>query len=175
MLLQDEQYVIHWLSQYGALTYKQVVLLLKDKSPETADKIIRNLKKKLIIFDIADGYYLGLDNICEPDQKIISAVWVLLSFYNQVLPMEHYPASYPAQLFFLKNNIGYEIIVLYDGETHLTRLLQPQEDLRYIVVIPNISMVKELILPNVPCLFVTLNFTKFEEPTVNFYKEGRDI
>ena len=28
-----------------------------------------------------------------------------------------------------KEDIGYEIVVLYDGEQHLTRLLQPREDL----------------------------------------------
>lgn len=44
MLLDDERYVIKWLSQYGALTKTQVIRLLRDKTPETAEKILRNLK-----------------------------------------------------------------------------------------------------------------------------------
>ena len=38
MLLNDEQYVIKWLSQYGALPKTQVLRLLRDKSPDTAEK-----------------------------------------------------------------------------------------------------------------------------------------
>lgn len=44
MLLDDERHVIKWLSQYGALTKTQVIRLLRDKTPETAEKILRNLK-----------------------------------------------------------------------------------------------------------------------------------
>ena len=57
---------------------------------------------------------------------MILAVWVLLQFIDKVEPMAHYPATYPSQIFFLKEDIGYEIVVLYDGEQHLARLLQPQ-------------------------------------------------
>ena len=59
MLLNDEQYVIKWLSQYGALPKTQVLRLLRDKSPDTAEKIIRNLKREQRIADVGDGYYLG--------------------------------------------------------------------------------------------------------------------
>jgi len=45
---------------------------------------------------------------------------VLLRFIDYVDPMAHYPAVYPSQIFFLKENTGYEIVVLYDGEQHLT-------------------------------------------------------
>ena len=34
----------------------------------------------------------------KPDQRTISAVWVLLKFIEQVDPMAHYPAVYPSQL-----------------------------------------------------------------------------
>lgn len=50
MLLTDEQYVIKWLSQYGALPKTQVVRLLHDKKPETAEKILRNLKRARAYF-----------------------------------------------------------------------------------------------------------------------------
>ena len=172
MLLQDERYVIKWLSQYGALTRTQVIRLLRDKDPKTADKIIRNLIKQLRIADISGGYYLGMDHMVRPDQRIILAVWVLLKFIDRVEPMAHYPAVYPSQLFFLKENIGYEIIVLYEGEQHLARLIQPQEDLKYIFLLPHISMSQELRLPKVPCLYATVAYNGQDEPEITFYTGG---
>lgn len=172
LLLQDEQYVVKWLTQYGSLTKNQVIKLLYNKPPKTAEKIIANLKRQLMISDVSGGYYLGMDPLVKPDQRIISAVWVLLRFIEQVEPMAHYPASYPSQIFFLKQDIGYEIVVLYEGEQHLTRLLQPDEDLKYILVLPHISMAKELRLPKAPCLFATVDYAGGDEPGVTFYTGG---
>lgn len=172
MLLQDEQHVIKWLSQYGALTRTQVIRLLRDKQPSTAEKIIKNLKKQMRIADVSGGYYLGLDPMVQPDQRIILAIWVLLKFIDRVDPMAHYPAVYPSQLFFLKDDIGYEIVVLYENEQHLVRLLQPQEDLKYIFVLPHIAMAQELRLPKAPCLMTTVDFNGKDEPEVTFYAEG---
>lgn len=172
MLLQDEQYIIRWLTQYGSLTRSQVIRLLHNKPPKTVERIIANLKRQLMISEISGGYYLGMDRMVKPDQRIISAVWVLLRFIDQVEPMAHYPASYPSQIFFLKQSIGYEIVVLYDGEQHLTRLLQPDEDLKYILVVPHIAMAKELKLPKAPCLFATVDYAGGDEPGVTFYAGG---
>lgn len=172
MLLDNEQYVVKWLSQYGALPKTQVIRLLRDKSPETAEKIIRNLKRAQRIEDVGGGYYLGLDHLCKPDQRVILAVWVLLRFIDFVDPMAHYPATYPSQIFFLKENIGYEIVVLYDGEQHLSKLLHPQDDdMKYIFVVPNTQMVSQIVLPKAPCLFATVEFHGEEEPDVMIYSE----
>jgi hypothetical protein len=91
---------------------------------------------------------------------------------DQVEPMAHYPASYPSQIFFLKNDMGYEIVVLYDGEQHLLRLLQPDEDLKYIIVLPHMAMARDLKLPNAPCLFATVDYAGGDEPGVTFYTNG---
>lgn len=168
MLLQDEQYVVKWLSQYGALPKTQIIKMLR-KPPQTAEKILRNLKKQMQISDVGGGYYVALDSMCQPDQRTILAVWVLLKFIDFVDPMAHYPAVYPAQLFFLKENVGYEIVVLYDGETSLLRLLQPDDDLKYIIILPHISMATQLKLPKAPCLFATVDFEGRDEPEVTFY------
>ena len=170
MLLQDEQNVVKWLSQYGALTKTQVIKMLQ-KPKSTAEKIINNLHKELMISNVGGGYYLGLDRMERPDQRTIIAVWVLLKFIEYVDPMAHYPAVYPSQLFFLKENTGYEIVVLYDGEGANLKLLQPDEDLKYIIVVPHISMAKNLKLPKAPCLFATVDYKGADEPEVNFYKE----
>ena len=170
MLLQEEQYVVNWLSQYGALPRAQVVRMLQ-KPVGTAEKILRNLLRQGQIEDISGGYYVGLDAMCKPDQRTILAVWVLLKFIKQVEPMAHYPAVYPSQIFFLKENVGYEIVVLYEGEQSQLRLLQPQEDLKYIIVLPHISMAANLRLPNVPCLFDTVDFQGGEERQILFNSE----
>ena len=151
MLLQEEQYIIHWLTEYGALTKTQIIRLLKDKPPQTAEKIIRGLKRDVMLHEISGGYYLGVDSMCQPDQRMILAVWVLLQFIDKVDPMAHYPATYPSQIFFLKEDMGYEIVVLYEGEQHLTRL----------------------VLPSVPCLFATVDYNGQEVPEVRFFTEER--
>jgi len=171
MLLQEEQYVVKWLSQYGALTKTQITRMLKDKTPRASEKIIRNLVRDQRLYELSDGYYLGVDPVVQPDQRIILAVWVLLRFIEHVEPLAHYPSAYPSQLFFLKEDIGYEIVVLYDGEQHLTRLLQPEEDLKHIIVVPHISMAAALSIPKSPCLFATVDYNGLEEPTVSFYSK----
>lgn len=170
MPLPDELHVIKWLSQYGALPKAQVVKLL-NKPPGTAEKILRNLKRDLEIADVGGGYYLGIDPLSRPDQRIVLAVWVLIQFIESVDPMAHYPATYPAQIAFLKGNTTYEIVVLYENEGHLLKLLQPEEDLKYIIVLPHSSMAASLRLPKAPCLFATVDYNGQEEPTVIFYME----
>lgn len=169
MLLQDEQHVIKWLSQYGALLKTQLVQMLQ-KPTKTAEKIIKNLKKDLRVAEIGNGYYVGLDSMSLPNQRMITAIWVLLKFIDRVDPMAHYPSTYPSQLFFLKENVGYEIVVLYENEESLLRLLQPEEGLKYIIVLPHIEMAKNIKLPrNAECLFATVDFNGEEEPDVHFY------
>ena len=74
MLLQEEQYIIHWLTEYGPLPKAQIVRMLKDKPPKTAEKIIRALKNEVMLHEISGGYYLGVDPMCQPDQRMILAV-----------------------------------------------------------------------------------------------------
>ena len=55
MLLQEEQYIIHWLTEYGPLPKAQIVRMLKDKPPKTAEKIIRALKNEVMLHEISGG------------------------------------------------------------------------------------------------------------------------
>ena len=170
MFLQDEQNIIKWLSQYGALPKLQISKLLQ--VPEVAEeKILKNLQRHRKINEVGGGYYWGLDKLCKPEQRTELAIWVLLQFIDQVDPRAHYPATYPAQVYFLKENTGYEIVVLYEGEEHQVKLLQPDEDLKYIIVVPNTSMISRLKLPDAPCLFATIDFDGEDEPEVHFYTQ----
>ena len=85
---------------------------------------------------------------------------------------QHHPASYPSQIFFLKDGCGYEIVVLNEGEQHLTKLLRPQGEMKYIIVIPNETMISYIELPEAPCIFATVKRGKGAVPEVTFYSEG---
>ena len=61
--------------------------------------------------------------------------------------------------------------MLYEGESSNLRLLQPEEDLKYIISLPHISMAAKLKLPNAPCLFATVDYCGKEEPEVYFYAQ----
>ena len=61
---------------------------------------------------------------------------------------------------------------MFTSEQHLTRLLQPQEDLRYILVLPHINMAQELVLPSAPHLFATVDYNGQETPDVRFFTES---
>ena len=172
MLLQEELLILQWLSQYGVLTRKQLIRMLQ-KETATVERIIKSMKKRMMISEISGGYYIGLDPYCKPDPRTILAVWVLLKFIDQVEARAHYPASYPSQLFFLKENTGYEIVVIYEGEGSNLRLLQPEEDLKYIIVVPHITMVQSLRLPKADCLFATVDFNGEDEPEITFYTEEK--
>lgn len=100
---------------------------------------------------------------------MITAVWVLLQFIEQIAPEAHWQADAPAQISFLKDKTAYEIVVLYEDEDHLVRLLQPQEDTKYILVVPNMEFANKLILPDAPCLFATVDQTECEAPKITFY------
>ena len=63
----------------------------------------------------------------------------------------------------------YEILVLNPDEEHLVRLLQPQKNTKYILVVPNMEMAESLQLPDAPCLFATAEPTEKEEPKITFY------
>lgn len=170
MLLQEEHMILQWLSQYGVLTRKQLTRMLQ-KEQATVDRIIKSMRKRMMISEISGGYYIGLDPYCKPDQRTVLAMWVLLKFIDQVDPMAHYPASYPSQIFFLKDNIGYEIVVVYEGEGSNLRLLQPEDELKYIIVVPHIAMVHSLPIPKAECLFATVDFNGEDEPEITFYTE----
>ena len=170
MLLQDERYLLKWLSQYGVMTREQAVKMLQ-KDDRIAEKIIRNLLREQRIAELFRGEYLAMDELCKVNNKMILAIWVLLQFIDKVEPMSHYPATMPSQLFFLKDNVGYEVVVLFEGEENLAMLLQPNDDVKYIIVVENVGMIARMPIPDSTCIFATVEYQDNAEPIVRFYKE----
>jgi len=168
-LIEDERLVLRWLSQYGPLRLPQIWGLLHYRPQRSANRLIQNMKRARRIAPIEGGEYLAIDQYCEPKPRMITAVWVLLQFIEQIDPEAHWQADAPAQISFLKDKTAYEIVVLYEDEDHLARLLQPQEDTKYIFVVPNMGFANKLMLPDAPCLFATVEQTGAGTSKITFY------
>lgn len=173
-LMEDEQLVLRWLSQYGPLSKNVLRRFLHYKNTETRDRILVGMRRRRYIYEIQGGKYYAVDKYDKPVPKMQTAVWVLLQFSKQIKPDHHYQATVPSQIFFLKGKLIYEILVLREGEEHLIRLLQPQENTKYIIVVPNMEMAENLQLPKAPCLFATVEPTDKEEPKITFYSAQGD-
>ena len=172
-LREDEQRVLRWLSQYGPMTKTMLRKLLYYKPSNTAMKILQSLKRDHYIAEIQNGDFFAIDKFCTLHYKMIMAVWVMLQFVQQIDPDGHRQADFPSQIFFLKENSAYEIIVLDANEGHRLRLLQLQEHTKYIIVVPDMAMAEDLVLPEAPYLFATTEFqTWTKEPKITFYSAG---
>lgn len=167
--MEEEQHILRWLSQYGPMPRCMIQKLLPHKSDRTTLRIIHGLKRGRYISQIEDGRFWAIDPYCVPDARMLTALWVLTQFAKQIEPNAHRPADVPGQIFFLKERTAYEIIVIYQGEDHLLRLLPSQPDTKYIIVIPNMDMAEQLALPDGPCLLATVEPGDGEEPEIAFY------
>ena len=171
MLLQDENFFLKWLSQFGTMTRAQAVRMLR-KPEQTANKIIRNLIREQRIAELCKGEILAMDELCKVNNKLTLAIWVLLQFIDKINPMDHYPATHPSQLFFLKENVGYEVVVLLEGEAPMAMLLEPYKDIKYIIVVENVGMIARVPIPEATCIFATVDYQENADPLVRFYSEG---
>lgn len=171
MLLTEEQMVVGWLSDYGVLKWDQLVQMLHTKPAQVATKILAGLKKRNVIVQNEEGF-VALDQYAKTDQRLIKAMWVMLQYIEQIEPAAHYPAAYPSSIFFLKDGVGYEVLVLSRGEEHLPRLLRPMDNTKFIIILPDIEMAGSLALPEAPCMFATVSEANDSE--VTFYEMEDD-
>lgn len=170
-LMEDERRIIRWLTQYGPMTKGMIGKLLYFKSSETVSRILAGLRRGNYITQTPDGQYYTTDKYCPVDHRMHEALWVLFHFLEQVRSNAHHAGEDPVQIVFLKDGFGYEIVVLHDQEEHLVQLLQPQETTKYIFVVPNLEFADRLELPDVPCLFATIESSDREIPEVTFYSD----
>ena len=169
---EEEKMILHWIMQYEVMTMEQAIQLLHHKNRSTAQKVIRGLKKQHKISYVNGGVYIGAYPCSKPDPKVIDAIWILIQYADVIEHYQHHPASYPSQIYFLKDGCGYEIVVLNEGEQYLTRLLQADEGLKYILVIPNENMIPYIELPDAPCMFAVIQSVPGAAPEVTFYTKG---
>lgn len=170
-LMEDEQLIVRWLTEYGPLTKGMLRTLLHYKTSTTVGRILASLRRRKYITEIEDGRYYATDKFSKVDSRMHEALWILFQFTEHIEPNAHRTAEAPAQIFFLKEKTGYEIVVLHEEEDHLVTLLRPQPKTKYIFVIPNLEFAEKLRLPDVPCLFATIEHGENEMPQISFYSD----
>ena len=169
MLLPDERTIMYCLSQYESISMEQAIRFLHRKPNQTAQKIIRSLRKQHRISFLKGGSYIGAAPVSKAAPKTEAAIWVLLRYIDQIGPMDHRKADYPSQIYFIRNRSAYEIIVLGEGEQQLTSLLHPRDEIKYIIIVPDERMISTVRLPNAPCMFATVTYGDGDAPEVSFY------
>lgn len=168
-LREEEHLIVRWLSQYGPLTKGMIRRLLHYKPSDTVSRILGGLVRYRKITMIEDHKYYATDRYCKPIARMQKAVWVLNQFVETIDPRSHQIADSPSQIRFAQGKTFYEIIVVNYGEEHLTHLLHPEKNKTFLIVVPDMDFAESLSLPDCPCIFVTLEESDREAPTVNFY------
>lgn len=170
MALRDEEHlIVRWLSQYGPMTKIMIKSLIHYKPFETVNRILGGLVRYRKITLIENRKYYATDRFCKVIPRMQKAVWVLIQFARTIDPRCHQIADSPSQIRFVKDKMVYEIIVLNRDDDYLTRLLHPEKNKTFIIVVPDMNFAEKLWLPEAPCIFATVTPTDREEPKVEFY------
>lgn len=170
MALREEEYlIVTWLSQYGPMSKTMFRKLLPHKTTDTVGRILAGLVRMRRITMIEDHRFYALDRYCKVEPKMHSAIWVLCQFADSITLGCHTSGDTFSQIRFLKKDAVYEIIVLEQGEEEITRLLKPENNKVYILVVPDMTFAEKLWLPDTQCIFATLEPSAHEAPTVTFY------
>lgn len=110
-----------------------------------------------------------------------TAFWVFVRLAGGRCAGAHYPARFPAQIFFLDGKEAWEIAVLSENDLHLSALIRNRHatdaaeadgelSLRYAFVIPDIALAERLVLPDAPCLIACVSGDE-ARPLITFYAE----
>lgn len=167
----DERLVKQWLSMYGALPRMQIMKLLNKNKISDATNLIKGLVRRGELYEQDGGVFLALDPRQRMSERIIKALWVLIYYREKIEPDNHYPADFPSEIYFLKDNQEYEIFVLNKGEEFKLNHLKRREGVRYIIVVPTIeeSYISSLAIPNIEYIYATVDYGCSGEAQVRLY------
>lgn len=171
-LLKEERLIMHALSVFGRLKKEQLYELIKKKGSATKS-IYEGLKKRQYIEEF-NGDYVRLDPRTDASEKTIDAFWVLLNRIEKMNVSQdaYYQANYPSEIFFMRENMMYEIICINPGEEYQLKALflenrynsDSEDDMvKYIIVLQDdsyidscISSIPEEALEKTQVVFATL-------------------
>lgn len=149
-LLKEERLIMHALSKFGCLKKEQLYELIKKKGSATKS-IYEGLKKRQYIEEF-DGDYVRLDPRTDASGKTIDAFWLLLNRIEKmgVSHNSYYQADYPSEIFFMRDNMMYEVICINPGEEYQLKTLffeqrynsESEEDMvKYIIILQDDSYI----------------------------------
>lgn len=155
---KDAANIMRDLSMYKVLKKEQVLGLYPGRE-KVIEKVLLYLTKQRRIWKIDDYYCASPEAIDSIDTSLISAVWVLLDFIDQV--SFHSAGDYPAKIIFYVDGEIYEILYAGFGNealvTYLTSL-QSHSDYSHIILLDSPEQIKELDIPNT-CGYCTVSPT----------------
>jgi hypothetical protein len=122
----EEEEIIYCLQQFGTLRHEQIISFI-NKDHSVTEKIIQSLIKSCYIFETGNkSEYLSTvpDNGHDVDQRTIMAFWVMIQFSDGIRPHDYYAENMPFQIFFIKDEIQYEIAVYQSGDELLAAIIE---------------------------------------------------
>lgn len=145
---EDDKIIMDCIYEYGALTKEQLRQYMKHLSDDVFDRAIYDLNKKQYIYEHGD--YVYTDSRTPLDPKTIKAFWVFLRFMEKVPTIRfnsHCRGPHISQIFFMKDNSEYQIVVIDNDELPKINILVKNKDLtylKYIIIVPGISIAREI-------------------------------
>lgn len=148
--------ILRDLSMYKVLTKEQVMRLYPGKERKV-EKLLKYLKKQYRVWEIDGFYCTSPDATKEIDHSLLSAVWVLIDFIDQVSFHAASP-EFPAKLVFSVEDEVYEVMYAGAGRETLVNYLrtsQKQSRTNYLIIVDKPEQIMELDFPNT-CGFCTV-------------------
>lgn len=159
--------ILRNVTTYHYLRYEQLLKLYPGK-----EEIIKNLlaflvRQGRIQFDKIHQLYYD-NNETSVDYEMISAIWVLVDFIEEV--EYHSSTDFPAKIVFFANGEMYEILyVAFGNETLIRHALSQQTSIpeKRIVIVEDSKQIAGLSLPDVTA-YCTIDI---ESGAIQYYKQ----
>lgn len=146
---QEAASLLRDITMYRVLEKEQLLRLYPGKR-DKIENLLSYLTKQGRIW-LVDGLYCASPEcVAQVDRGLLSAVWVLTDFIDQV--EYHSVGDYPAKIIFFAEGEVYEIIYIEQGkESIISHVLSNpcEEPSQYIILLDTLEQIKHLQLPQV--------------------------
>lgn len=175
-LTPHEQNVLRWLMKSGPLERVQVTRMLKTGGTSEKESLDR-LFQFQYVQSVSNGRFVAYRGNTTIDWEYIYITWAFLAYIEDPKLVEKYMEkcvfrSMPKRVLFLRNNTVYQIVSVNPQELYALRSMEMIQDMKVIFVVPDVSIVEQVRLPNTPCMFCTVSKTISGRtaPKIKFYQ-----
>ena len=148
--------ILRDLGMYKLLTKEQLMRLYPGKERKV-EKLLPYMRRQCRVWKVGDYYCTSPELAEHVDHAMLSAVWVLLDFIDQV--SFHAAAEPPAKLVFVVEEEIYEVVYAGLGlETlvNCAKSLKGEERTNHLILVDRPEQIRELDVPNT-CGFCTVS------------------
>lgn len=162
--------IMKLLSMYQVLTLPQLSKLFPELGQAKLLSLIRRLERGGRLFFDAESDKVLYTKDCEPDAVMMSAFWVLLDFFNDVI--YHTVSDFPVVLSFYTQSDAYDVIYASQEKeillNHALSRLQKEASHR-LVIVETVEQIPLLTFPDITAYCQVL-----PDGSVNYYKKQGD-